>query len=84
MVNQPAPDSEKSLAHNANHHETIDVSHLTAEQVAEIAARLEQDDYSNAFEGLQDWHMLRALAFKGSQLVEPYRHLLDIETFDEC
>ncbi|MEI6428224.1 MAG: DUF2555 domain-containing protein [Pseudanabaena sp. ELA607] len=84
MVNQPSQDSDQSLVHGARHQATIDVSHLTAAQVAEIAARLEQDDYSNAFEGLQDWHMLRALAFKGSQLVEPYRYLLDIEAFDEC
>jgi len=52
--------------------------------VAAIADRLERDDYANAFESLNDWHILRALAFKGSELADPYRHLLDVESFDEC
>jgi hypothetical protein len=62
----------------------IDVSQLTASEVAEIAARLEKDDYGSVFDSLRDWHILRTLAFNGSQLVEPYRHLLDLEAFDEC
>ncbi|CAN1212427.1 DUF2555 domain-containing protein [Tumidithrix helvetica PCC 7403] len=62
----------------------IDIDKLTAADVAELAARLEADDYPSAFESLQDWHTLRALAFKGSNLIEPYYHLLDMEAFDEC
>ncbi|MBD2188888.1 protein IsiD [Pseudanabaena mucicola] len=62
----------------------VDPSKFTAEQVAAIADRLERDDYENAFESLNDWHILRSLAFKGSELAEPYRHLLDLEAFDEC
>lgn len=58
-------------------------STLTAEHVAEIAARLELDDYSTPFEGLQDWHLLRAIAFHRQDLVEPYFYLLDIEAYDE-
>lgn len=65
----------------SSHH--IDVSHLTAEDVAKLAVRLEQDDYSNAFDGLQDWHLLRALAFQRPELVEDYLYLLDLEAFDE-
>ncbi|NUN65424.1 DUF2555 domain-containing protein [Pseudanabaena biceps] len=62
----------------------VDPSKFTAADVAAIADRLERDDYSDAFEGLNDWHILRSLAFKGSDLAEPYRYLLDLEAFDEC
>lgn len=62
----------------------VDPSRFNATDVAEIADRLERDDYASAFESLRDWHILRSLAFKGSDLVEPYRHLLDLEAFDEC
>jgi hypothetical protein len=64
--------------------EEIDVTKLTASDVADLAARLEEDDYDNAFEGLRDWHLLRSLLFHRADLIEPYYHLLDIETFDEC
>ncbi|MEA5476866.1 DUF2555 domain-containing protein [Pseudanabaena galeata UHCC 0370] len=62
----------------------VDPSKFTASDVAAIADRLERDDYASAFESLNDWHILRSLAFKGSELAEPYRHLLDLEAFDEC
>lgn len=62
---------------------TQDVSAITAAEVAKLAARLEQDDYANAFEGLKDWHLLRAIAFQRPELVEPYQYLLDLEAFDE-
>ena len=62
----------------------VDPSKFSASDVAELADRLERDDYANAFESLNDWHILRSLAFKGSELAEPYRHLLDLEAFDEC
>ena len=55
---------------------------LTADDVAELAARLEGDDYDNAFEGLNDWHLLRAIAFQRPELVEPYVYLLDLEAYD--
>lgn len=57
---------------------------LTAAEVAQLAARLEQDDYTNAFEGLNDWHLLRAIAFQRPELVEPYLYLLDLEAYDEA
>ena len=62
----------------------VDPSKFTASYVADLADRLERDDYASAFESLNDWHILRSLAFKGSDLAEPYRHLLDLEAFDEC
>jgi hypothetical protein len=49
-----------------------------------LAERLEKDDYNNPFEALQDWHLLRAIAFHNWELVEPYRYLLDMEMFDEA
>jgi hypothetical protein len=61
-----------------------DLSALTAEDVAKLASRLEQDDYNNPFEALEDWHLLRSIAFQRQELVEPYLYLLDMETFDEA
>jgi hypothetical protein len=59
------------------------ISAMTPESIAELAKRLEQDAYDNAFEGLQDWHLLRAVAFQRPELVEPYEYLLDFEPYDE-
>ncbi|NES22083.1 MAG: DUF2555 domain-containing protein [Symploca sp. SIO3E6] len=61
-----------------------DLSTFTVEDVAELAVRLEQDDYTNAFAGLDDWHLLRALAFQRPELAEPYLYLLDLEAYDEA
>lgn len=60
------------------------ISALTADDVANLAVRLEQDDYTNPFEALKDWHLLRAIAFQRQELVEPYLYLLDIEAYDEA
>ncbi|MEL6261237.1 MAG: DUF2555 domain-containing protein [Cyanobacteria bacterium J06626_6] len=62
---------------------TQQIAQMTSEDVAELAQRLEQDEYDTPFAGLQDWHLLRAVAFQHSELVEPYMHLLDLEAFDE-
>jgi DUF971 family protein len=61
-----------------------DLSTLTADDVAQLAVRLERDDYTNAFEGLDDWHLLRALAFQRPELAQPYLYLLDLEGYDEA
>ncbi len=61
-----------------------DLMALTADDVAELAGRLERDDYTNAFEGLDDWHLLRALALQRPELIEPYLYLLDLEGYDEA
>lgn len=61
-----------------------EIATMTPQDVEELATRLEQDDYSNAFEGLNDWHFLRAIAFQRPELVEPYVHLLDLEPYDEA
>ncbi len=61
-----------------------DISTFTVEDIHNLASRLEQDDYSNPFEALQDWHLLRAIAFQRQDLVEPYLYLLDIEAYDEA
>jgi len=49
----------------------------------ELAKRLEEDNYPTPFDGLQDWHLLRALAINRPELTTEYIHLLDQEPFDE-
>ena len=49
----------------------------------ELAKRLEEDNYKTPFEGLKDWHLLRALAINRPELTTNYIHLLDQEPFDE-
>jgi DUF971 family protein len=61
-----------------------DIAVMTTVEVEELATRLELDNYDNAFEGLNDWHLLRAIAFQRPELVEPYIHLLDLEPYDEA
>lgn len=61
-----------------------EIAAMTAAEVEELATRLELDNYSNAFEGLNDWHLLRAIAFQRPELVEAYIHLLDLEAYDEA
>ena len=61
-----------------------EISAMTATEVQDLATRLELDNYSNAVEGLNDWHLLRAIAFQRPELVEAYIHLLDLEAYDEA
>ena len=61
-----------------------DIVNMTSEDVATIASRLEQDEYDTPFEALEDWHLLRAIAFQREELAQPYVHLLDIEAYDEA
>ncbi|MFN9173804.1 MAG: DUF2555 domain-containing protein [Synechocystis sp.] len=61
-----------------------DLDALTPNDLAQLAQRLENDDYSDPFEGLKDWHLLRAIAFHRKDLVEPYLYLLDNEPYDEA
>lgn len=66
------------------HFSEQDIAKMTETQVAELAQRLEQDAYTSPFEGLEDWHLLRAIAFQRPSLVEPYLYLLDLEAYDEA
>ncbi|MBE9039896.1 DUF2555 domain-containing protein [Oscillatoriales cyanobacterium LEGE 11467] len=63
---------------------TQKISSLTPTDVKVLATRLEADDYSSPFEGLDDWHFLRAIAHQRPELVEPYLYLLEFEAFDEA
>ena len=53
------------------------------EATAELARRLEDDDYPTPFAGLADWHLMRALAIHRPDLARPYVHQVDQEPFDE-
>ena len=59
------------------------IASQTETSVAELARRLEDDDYPNPFAGLQDWHLLRAVAIHRPDLARPYVHLVDQEPFDQ-
>ena len=59
------------------------VNSFNEEMTQEIARRLEEDNYITPFEGLNDWHLLRALAINRPELTTNYIHLLDQEPFDE-
>ncbi len=53
------------------------------QSTAQLAERLEGEDYANPFESLNDWHLLRALAIHRPELTLDYHHLIDQEPFDE-
>ena len=59
------------------------VESFNEEMTYELAKRLEDDNYITPFEGLKDWHLLRALAINRPELTADYIHLLDQEPFDE-
>ena len=61
-----------------------DIVGITEEEVSIIASRLERDEYDSPFAALEDWHLLRAIAFQREELAQPYIHLLDIEAYDEA
>jgi hypothetical protein len=66
--------------------ETIHPDRLAAfdeASTAELARRLDEDDYASPFDGLGDWHLMRALAIHRPELARPYLHLVDQEPFDE-
>ncbi len=75
--------SSPGLMSEPMHISQQEIAQMSPEDVDRLAQRLEQDEYANAFEGLKDWHRLRAVAFQRSELVEPYLHLLDLEAYDE-
>ncbi len=59
------------------------VNSFNEEMTFELAKRLEDENYTSPFEGLKDWHLLRALAINRPELTSDYIHLLDQEPFDE-
>ena len=59
------------------------VNSFNEKMTLELATRLEEDDYETPFDGLRDWHLLRALAINRPELTSNYIHLLDQEPFDE-
>ena len=59
------------------------VNSFDEKMTLELATRLEEDNYKTPFDGLEDWHLLRALAINRPELTSDYIHLLDQEPFDE-
>ena len=59
------------------------VNSFDEKMTLELATRLEEDNYMTPFDGLKDWHLLRALAINRPELTSDYIHLLDQEPFDE-
>ena len=59
------------------------VKSFNEEMTLQLATRLEDDNYATPFDGLKDWHLLRALAINRPELTSNYIHLLDQEPFDE-
>ena len=59
------------------------VNSFNEDMTFELAKRLEDDNYLSPFDGLKDWHLLRALAINRPELTSEYVHLLDQEPFDE-
>ena len=53
------------------------------QSTAQLAERLEEEDYISPFDSLSDWHLLRALAIHRPELTLNYHHLIDQEPFDE-
>ena len=59
------------------------VNSFDEKMTLELATRLEEDNYATPFDGLKDWHLLRAIAINRPELTTNYIHLLDQEPFDE-
>ena len=71
----------KSASHNKISEELV--NSFNEEMTFELAKRLEDENYATPFDGLKDWHLLRALAINRPELTSDYIHLLDQEPFDE-
>lgn len=58
---------------------TKDIVSWTVQEVAQLASRLEADEYTTIFDSLKDWEQLKRLQYIRPELVKPYVHLLEIE-----
>ena len=59
------------------------VNSFNEEMTLELTKKLEENNYSTPFDGLKDWHLLRAFAINRPGLTTNYIHLLDQEPYDE-
>ena len=71
----------KSTSENKINEELV--NSFDEKMTLELATRLEEDNYTSPFDGLKDWHLLRALAINRPELTFNYIHQLDQEPFDE-
>jgi hypothetical protein len=58
---------------------TKNIVSWTAQDVAQLASRLEADEYTTIFDSLKDWEQLKRLQYIRPDLVKPYVHLLELE-----
>ncbi len=58
---------------------TKNIVSWTVQDVAQLASRLEADEYATIFDSLQDWEKLKRLQYIRPDLVKPYLHLLELE-----
>ena len=59
------------------------VNSFDEEMTLKLAKRLDEDDYKTPFDGLKDWHLIRALAINRPELTSDNIYLLDQESFNE-
>ena len=53
------------------------------EMTPKLVKRLDEEDYKIPFDGLKDWHLLRALAINRPELTFDNIYLLDQESLNE-
>ena len=66
----------KFISENQISEELVNSYHV--EMTLELAKRLEEDNYNSPFDGLKDWHLLRALAINRPELTTNYLSLIHI------
>ena len=59
------------------------VNSFDEEMSLELAKRVEEVNLINLFDGLKDFHLLKALTVKSPALTTNYIHFLDMEYLDE-
>ena len=70
---------------STNHYKISEelVHSFNEEMTLKFAKRLADEIYDSPFDGLNDWHLLRALAINSPELTNDFIHLLNQEPFDE-
>ena len=59
------------------------VNSYNEKMTLELLIKLEENNYKTPFDGLKDWHLLRALEINKPKLNSDYIYLIDQEPLDE-